>query len=71
MSLRSSDSDHTATREGINKYFEIHKPVFWPSVLLILTMIVTTLVMGDRANAMFETVQAFISNNTGWFYSFF
>jgi choline/glycine/proline betaine transport protein len=69
MSLRSSDSDEQVKKEGINKYFEIHKPVFWPSVVLILAMIITTLLTGERANAMFETVQAFISNNTGWFFT--
>lgn len=30
-----------------NKYFDIHGPVFWPSVVLIVTFIVTTLVFDN------------------------
>jgi len=68
MSLRSDDTDETSEGEGIKKYFNVHKPVFWPSVILIVAMITTTLVMGEQARSMFETVQSYISNNMGWLF---
>jgi choline/glycine/proline betaine transport protein len=68
MSLRSDDPQKNSVREGIKKYFDVHKPVFWPSVVLILTMIITTLVMGEQAQKMFEAVQSYISNNMGWLF---
>ncbi|WP_445666095.1 BCCT family transporter [Fodinibius sp. AD559] len=68
MSLRSEDTEEKSEQEGIKKYFEVHKPVFWPSVVLILTMIVTTLAMGEQAQTVFEGVQSYISNNMGWLF---
>jgi len=68
MSLRSEKSAQDKHKQGLSKYFEIHKPVFWPSVLLILGVIVATLLMGDRAKVMFETIQQVISNNFGWMF---
>ena len=70
MSLRSEDPEGDSGQEGIKKYFNIHKPVFWPSVFLILAMIVATLVMGKQAQTMFESVQSYISNNMGWLFIF-
>ncbi len=55
-------------RTGINKYFDIHKPVFWPSVVLITAMIVTTLLLGDRAEELFGSVQSAITDTGGWFF---
>lgn len=54
--------------EKKKKYFDIHKPVFWPSVLLITVMITATLWMGERADVFFETVQTSITNNAGWLF---
>src|SRR6056297_2512122 len=68
MSLRSQETEEEPEPQGIKKYFNIHKPVFWPSVVLILTMITTTLVMGEQAQTMFEAVQSYISNNMGWLF---
>lgn len=67
MALRNAQKEN-ASRAGINKYFDIHKPVFWPASILIVTMIVTTLALGDQADAMFSTVQSAISNFGGWFF---
>jgi choline/glycine/proline betaine transport protein len=68
MSLRSEGAEKKSGPEGGHKYFDVHKPVFWPSVLLILAMIVTTLVMGGQAQTMFEAVQSYISNSMGWLF---
>ncbi|MEL7834551.1 BCCT family transporter [Fodinibius sp. Rm-B-1B1-1] len=68
MSLRNQDSKESSQREGIKKYFDVHNPVFWPSVVLIFSMIVTTLVMGEQAETMFSAAQSYISNNFGWLF---
>ncbi|MDZ7680172.1 MAG: BCCT family transporter [Fodinibius sp.] len=69
MSLRSTDSDeNTSGAKATTKYFDVHNPVFWPSVVLILAMIGVTLGLGDRAGSMFSSVQNFISNNFGWMF---
>jgi len=66
MSLRSTESRESSTNgEQKTTYFDVHKPVFWPSLVLILTMIVTTLSLGDQAAEMFSTIQSFISNSFG------
>lgn len=67
MALRNEDSS-TSSDTAQNKYFDIHKPVFWPALVLILMMIVTTLALGDRADAMFSSAQAAMSNVGGWFF---
>ena len=67
MALRNVDEE-TKPRTGINRYFDIHKPVFWPASILIIIMIVTTLALGDQADAMFSAAQATISNMGGWFF---
>lgn len=51
-----------------NSLFNIHKPVFVPSVVLIIAMIVVTLLMGDRAESMFNVVQQAISDFGGWMF---
>lgn len=67
MALRNKD---LSTREGtgINKFFDIHKPVFWPAIMLILALIIITWVLGDQANAMFSTAQTAMSETGGWFF---
>src|SRR5690554_2437507 len=52
------------------KYFDVHKPVFWTSVILITVMITGTLIMGSAAEELFNTIQAFITNNAGWLFIF-
>ncbi len=51
-----------------NKYFHIHGPVFWPSVILILAFIIVTLVVGDPMEEVFSSIQTFITDTTGWFF---
>ncbi|MAO65752.1 MAG: choline transporter [Balneola sp.] len=67
MAIRGEEKE-PAKKTGINKYFDIHKPVFWPSVILITAMIVSTLLLGDRAEELFSTIQSTITNNAGWLF---
>jgi choline/glycine/proline betaine transport protein len=69
MSFQSTDSSNqTTTGKHPQKFFDIHGPVFWPSVILILVMIATTFWMGDRAVSTFNAVQSVISNTFGWMF---
>lgn len=67
MALRNKDSSNQE-RTGLNKYFDIHKPVFWPAIALILTLIIFTWVLGDQANDMFTSAQTAMSDFGGWFF---
>lgn len=67
MAIRGEEKD-SKPKTGINKYFDIHKPVFWPSVALISAMIITTLLLGDRATQLFESIQSGITDTTGWLF---
>lgn len=55
-------------RTGIKKYFDVHKPVFWPALVLITAMIVSTLLLGDQAEELFNNIQNAITDNGGWFF---
>lgn len=69
MGLRSGgENNKKKKRTGIKKYFDVHGPVFWPSVVLIMAMVIGTLSLGEQAEAIFDSVQSFISNNTGWLF---
>ncbi|MCP9291477.1 BCCT family transporter [Gracilimonas sediminicola] len=67
MGIRGEEKQ-PAKKTGINKYFDIHKPVFWPSVILITAMIAATLLLGDQAESLFSTIQSTITDNGGWFF---
>ena len=68
MATRNSEQDTPREeRTGIKKYFDVHGPVFWPAVILIISLITTTLWLGDDANALFSTAQETISSYGGWF----
>ena len=67
MAIRGEEND-SKPKTGINKYFDIHKPVFWPSVALISAMIITTLLLGDQATQLFESIQSGITDTTGWLF---
>jgi choline/glycine/proline betaine transport protein len=67
MALRGSEEDGQEPT-GIKKYFDIHKPVFWPSVILIATLITTTLLLGDQAEEIFSTIQTAVTDTGGWFF---
>ncbi|MEX0845463.1 MAG: BCCT family transporter [Balneolaceae bacterium] len=67
MAIRGEGKD-PSKKTGINKYFDIHKPVFWPSVIIITAMIAGTLLLGDSAEDFFSTIQSSITDNAGWFF---
>jgi len=53
---------------GNNKYFDLHKPVFWPAAFLIVTFIIVTLAVGDPMDEVFTNIQNAISDNMGWLF---
>ena len=55
-------------RKGINKYFDIHAPVFWPAAIITVLFIAITLIVGEPMEAVFDSLQAGISDYAGWFF---
>ncbi|MEX0771107.1 MAG: BCCT family transporter [Balneolaceae bacterium] len=66
MALRGFEEESPDTKKSARKNFDIHRPVFWPSVILIAAMILYTFILGEQAETLFETIQTGISNNAGW-----
>lgn len=52
--------------QSSNKYFDVHKPVFFPAAVLIIAFIVITLSVGEPMEVFFDEAQAAITENTGW-----
>jgi betaine/carnitine transporter, BCCT family len=48
--------------------FDIHRPVFTISSLVIVAFVVITLALQDRANAAFEGVRDWLTGNLDWFF---
>jgi len=67
MALRNQENEEQEESTGIKKHFDVHGPVFWPAVVLIVMLITVTLALGQQANDMFSAAQTFISDNAGWF----
>jgi choline/glycine/proline betaine transport protein len=55
-------------KSGIKKYFDIHGPVFWPSVLLITVLIIGTLLAGEAAEEMFNNTRVGITEWASWLF---
>lgn len=51
-----------------NTSFVIHKPVFWPSVILIMLLIVGTIWAGDAAEEIFNNVRINITQWADWLF---
>jgi choline/glycine/proline betaine transport protein len=68
MALRGDDDKQESEKTGINKYFDIHKPVFWPSVILITVLIAGTLIAGDAAEEAFNAVRVGITDWASWLF---
>jgi choline/glycine/proline betaine transport protein len=51
-----------------NKYVDIHAPVFWPSVALIILFIAVTLWVGEPMALVFADIKTFITDKTGWLF---
>ncbi len=62
---------HSKNRQNksfFHRHFDIHPPVFWPAVLLVLLFIGITLGIGSPMKNVFSVVQNTISDNFGWFF---
>lgn len=67
MAIRGEEKD-PGEKTGINKYFDIHKPVFWPSVILITALIVGVIWAGDAADEAFNSVRIGITDYASWLF---
>jgi choline/glycine/proline betaine transport protein len=68
MALRGQDDAPDSEPTGVNRLFDIHKPVFWPSVILIFLLIAGTLIAGDAAEQAFEAVRVGITEWASWLF---
>ncbi len=68
MALRGQDDRPESEKTGINKLFDIHKPVFWPSVILITVLIAGTLIAGEAAEETFSAIQSGITDWASWLF---
>ena len=68
MALRGQDDRPESEKTGINKLFDIHKPVFWPSVILITVLIAGTLIAGEAAENTFSAIQSGITEWASWLF---
>lgn len=50
------------------KYFDISPAVFWPSVILIFLIILTTLLLGKDSAVFFNKIQDYITTKTAWLF---
>ncbi|MCC5914019.1 MAG: BCCT family transporter [Balneolaceae bacterium] len=68
MTQRGEEDKPVSKKPGKKKFVELHGPVFWPSVILILALIIGTLVAGDAAEEMFSNVQANVTDWATWLF---
>ena len=68
MALRGQDDKPESKKTGTKRYFDIHKPVFWPSVILITILIAGTLIAGEAAEETFSAVQTGITEYASWLF---
>ncbi|GAA5030491.1 hypothetical protein GCM10011506_19770 [Marivirga lumbricoides] len=70
MSGKDKQENPTPTKgiKTTNKLFDIHAPVFWPAVIIIVLFIATTLIVGKPMEEVFSKMQNGISDNAGWFF---
>ena len=50
-----------------HRYFDIHPPVFWPALILLIIFITAILIIGEPTEELFSDVQNWISTHFGWF----
>ncbi|NBC03137.1 MAG: BCCT family transporter [Bacteroidetes bacterium] len=68
MSQTEQEKKQASDNPGIKKYFDIHGPVFWPSVILIALLIVGTLIAGESAEVAFNSARVFITDSASWLF---
>ncbi len=65
----NGDEENTGgNTSGKKKIFQIHGPVFWPSVILITILIVGTILAGDAAEVAFNTTRVNITDWVSWLF---
>ncbi|MEX1136941.1 MAG: BCCT family transporter [Balneolales bacterium] len=52
----------------VNKYFDIHGPVFWPSVILITILIIGALVAPETAEEVLDALRVGITDWASWLF---
>ncbi|MCH2450595.1 MAG: BCCT family transporter [Gracilimonas sp.] len=67
MAIRGEEQD-PGEKTGVNRYFDIHKPVFWPSVILIAALIVGVIWAGDAAEEAFSSIRIGITDAASWLF---
>ncbi|HET8865867.1 MAG TPA: BCCT family transporter [Gracilimonas sp.] len=67
MAIRGEEKD-PGEKTGINKYFDIHKPVFWPSVILITALIIGVIWAGEAADNVFNAIRVGITDYASWLF---
>ncbi len=67
MALRGEDDNPESKKRG-KKWFDIHGPVFWPSVILITILIVGTILAGDAAEEVFNAARVGITGWASWLF---
>ncbi|MDZ7718409.1 MAG: BCCT family transporter [Balneolaceae bacterium] len=68
MSQTEQEKKKASGNPGVKKYFDIHGPVFWPSVILIALLIVGTLIAGESAEEAFNSARVFITDSASWLF---
>ncbi len=51
-----------------NRFFDVHRPVFLPVVMLAVLFIAVTLIVGAPMKDVFAAIQEWMSDNFGWFF---
>jgi len=67
MAIRGEEQD-PGEKTGLNRYFDIHKPVFWPSVILIAALIAGVIWAGDAAEEAFSSIRIGITDAASWLF---
>lgn len=68
MALQEQNDHPGEKKPGTKKYFDIHGPVFWPSVILITVLIAGTLIAGEAAEEVFNTARINITEWAKWLF---
>ncbi|WP_026955638.1 BCCT family transporter [Algoriphagus vanfongensis] len=50
------------------KYYDIHGPVFIPSVILVVLFMAVTMIVGDPMLELFTSFKDFVTEKTGWIF---
>ncbi len=64
MAKKIVRSDERKSIMGLN----VNGPVFFTSSIIIIISIALTLIFREQAEDYFDTIQAFVANNGGWFF---